>query len=1366
MGTEQLSKMYSGSLFGVQEMTDSYARKLVDDAVSELTQMIRKKERALEKLKNSIEEEFKLQESLDHDECYIRAKAVSLFPHLPDENGTVITPCNESQFLPLESDPMFGNFYISRNMSAAHVPTNVYDLSKEIRTVGNLTHHLDEVFKKNLKEDPLLKWQYFCSSTGFLKFYPGAMWEVQLADLQLDFFDCRSTAWYVGAASYPIEMVILADKSGSMKGRRNTICNATISELLNTLTDDDFFNVIYFSETIKFAEEYIKDRLIQATRPNKDRIVRGFVDHMPNGTSNFRAALKEAFTLLNISANGTGINRCNKMIILITDGVPEDYEDLFEKYNPEKNVRVFTFLLGQHSSDESITHRIACRNRGMDANIANLADVKENVLKYIDIVARSNAILDDSFVRWSGVTKQQLNLMKLTPENFTRPPEPTPNVTMVENTTLIEDDMQEDEFESGNPSTPPMKTFKTRENQFFITLSRAAYNKTNASIEYNKGILLGVTGLDIPMEEFQDALRSWKSGPLSYFFGITNNGFILFHPEYRPLHGAQLKRYYRHVDLDEVEQPIDFTLNLHTALPNYNSSLRRLMIDRSTASTVFTSIETPEDFLSGLPITKKVFTAPLPDTPFVFGLAVRWVDGVNRGFPVPKYDTTAFWRHGNVRAAETRVLNPQFKNPAESCELDDSLHYGSMLNPIPFCKFRRQQLIVFLDDPLCALRNAIIDKALREENDCDWDHVGRIFMDARATANIYDYWRKMTNQQAIRKFDIKQAFSIHQSGFLRYYNYSEAAFETFLDEINKGAEGSIYKSTVLQTTFYENMKMLVFRPPQKQIFRTYMENNLTVPLIVSGAISNPSSEPIVMGIAGIQLSYQKFMELFDSIVNGCESSDYIKCNGTGMQCFLATTAGQIILSTHGEKAVSQNVKELDCALMEALVAENIMTEHEIYDFQAICIEAVTPDLNFASRLFSPVAFLIKLVGKIINEFIMLLTSWWLLGPGPAVQGMWEALPSVQSEFTNFNDFKAQTDNLPYGVKDGSDQFSYPQYGDIDYSLPSKTSGLGNNRDYEILKPFESPQASSFTDPPPLPSLTAELPQKAESTESAGGEEEGGSPELPFFYETAQFYSQKNYVFEDPEDPWLIQQQAFAELKTCYANEPNLNPPPSATTPLPSVYLNTSTNETLDVIDLTDAVSPSGEHIQVYSNNVTLVNATAVNATKASTPRKVNTIPGTLLRCVQRIVQMRCHAAVHSNNQIGRQACEVMCDAVRQRMPQLTEFLHDCRQPLDACTQRHSIFYLNKEAHARSVQQGTYGGGPKSKIHTGTYCPKCGNISIPRAQTYRRDPVTPKTCEMVSYKVENHSTCLNEAQSHLPNVFAYLLALLLAVLRFA
>uniref|UniRef100_A0A5K3FJE4 VWFA domain-containing protein n=1 Tax=Mesocestoides corti TaxID=53468 RepID=A0A5K3FJE4_MESCO len=904
IGTEQLNKMYKNSSFGVQEMTDSYARGLLDEAIVELTQIIRKKEKALEKLRDNIEEEYKKQDPLEYDECYIRAKAVSLFPYPTDENGTNAVPCNESQYLPMEADSMFGHYYVSRNISAAHIPTNVYDLSKEIRTVGNWTHHLDDVFKENIQQDPLLKWQYFCSSTGYFKFYPGAMWKVQLVDLKLDFFDCRSTAWYVGAASYPIEMIILADKSGSMKGRRNTICNATISELLNTLTDDDFFNVIYFSESIKFAEEYVTDRLIQATTPNKDRIVRGFADHMPNGTSNFRAALTAAFSLLNISRNGTGINRCNKMIMLITDGIPDSFEDLFKEYNPEKSVRVFTFLIGQHSADENIVRKITCANRGMDANIANLADVKENVLKYLDIVARSNAVLDDSFVRWSGVTELQINLMELTPENFTRPPEDALNATLPENRTVVEEGIQEDSPEASEETPPLVKFHKPKNSQFFITLSRAAYDKTNATVENNLGILLGVTGLDIPMEDLEDVLRSWKTGPLSYFFGLNNNGFVLFHPNYRPLHGTQLKRYYRNVDIDELEQSLGSTLNPHTALPVYNSTLRKLLIDRATASTVETTLETPEDFLSGLPLTKKIYTAPLPETPFVFGLAVRWMPNTNRGVPIPKYDTGGFWRQGGVRAADTRVLNPQFMDPARSCDVDETLPYGAKLAPVRFCKFRRQLLDVFIDQPLCALRNVAIDKQLREENECDLDHIARIALDSRATTKIYDYWRRMGSHQTTRRFGIQQVFSLHQSGLLRYYNFSQPTYNEFLDEINMGSESALYKSAVLHSTFYENMKMLVFRPPPKQIFRNFLEENVSVPMAVVSVISNPASEAVPMGIAGAQINYRKFQEEFFDLVNTCSEAGCLKCNDSGVQCFLTTTAGQIILSTAGEKAVT------------------------------------------------------------------------------------------------------------------------------------------------------------------------------------------------------------------------------------------------------------------------------------------------------------------------------------------------------------------------------------------------------------------------------------------------------------------------------
>jgi len=39
-------------------------------------------------------------------------------------------------------------------------------------------------------------------------------------------------------------MVILIDSSGSMKGLRMEIAKATVEKIVDTLSDDDFFNVV------------------------------------------------------------------------------------------------------------------------------------------------------------------------------------------------------------------------------------------------------------------------------------------------------------------------------------------------------------------------------------------------------------------------------------------------------------------------------------------------------------------------------------------------------------------------------------------------------------------------------------------------------------------------------------------------------------------------------------------------------------------------------------------------------------------------------------------------------------------------------------------------------------------------------------------------------------------------------------------------------------------------------------------------------------------------------------------------------------------------------------------------------------------
>lgn len=48
-------------------------------------------------------------------------------------------------------------------------------------------------------------------------------------------------------------------------------------------------------------------------------------------------------------------------------------------------------------------------------------------------------------------------------------------------------------------------------------------------------IFLGVVGTDVPIKEFQKIASPFKLGVNGYAFAITENGYLVFHPEWRPL---------------------------------------------------------------------------------------------------------------------------------------------------------------------------------------------------------------------------------------------------------------------------------------------------------------------------------------------------------------------------------------------------------------------------------------------------------------------------------------------------------------------------------------------------------------------------------------------------------------------------------------------------------------------------------------------------------------------------------------------------------------------------------------------------------------------------------------------------------------
>jgi hypothetical protein len=57
--------------------------------------------------------------------------------------------------------------------------------------------------------------------------------------------------------------------------------------------------------------------------------------------------------------------QCNQAIMLVTDGAPRDYKEVYQKYNwPNKLVRIFSYLIGKEIIDTTATKTISCANKG------------------------------------------------------------------------------------------------------------------------------------------------------------------------------------------------------------------------------------------------------------------------------------------------------------------------------------------------------------------------------------------------------------------------------------------------------------------------------------------------------------------------------------------------------------------------------------------------------------------------------------------------------------------------------------------------------------------------------------------------------------------------------------------------------------------------------------------------------------------------------------------------------------------------------------------------------------------------------------------------------------------------------------------
>ncbi|XP_030416417.1 voltage-dependent calcium channel subunit alpha-2/delta-1 isoform X7 [Gopherus evgoodei] len=475
-GVDELAKIYTkySDLYTVEA---NNARDLVEIAASSIEKLLSNRSKALVNLAKEAETfqaAHQWRDEFGNNEIiYYNAK--------DDQNDSEKneTETGSQRIRPVfEDDAVFGR-QISYQHAAVHIPTDIYEGSTIVLNELNWTGALDEVFKKNREEDPTLLWQVFGSATGLARYYPASPWvDKSRTPNKIDLYDVRRRPWYIQGAASPKDMLILVDASGSVSGLTLKLIRTSVIEMLETLSDDDFVNVVSFNNNAQNVSCF--NHLVQANVRNKKKLKEAVYKISAKGITDYKKGFIYAFQQLQ-NHSGSRAN-CNKIIMLFTDGGEERAQEIFNTYNKDKKVRVFTFSVGQHNYDKGPIQWMACQNKGYYYEIPSIGAIRINTQEYLDVLGRPMVLAGDKAkqVQWTNVYLDALEL------------------------------------------------------GLVITGTLPVFNRTVDQQGNKNQLILGVMGVDVSLEDIKKLTPRFTLCPNGYYFAIDPNGYVLLHPDLKP----------------------------------------------------------------------------------------------------------------------------------------------------------------------------------------------------------------------------------------------------------------------------------------------------------------------------------------------------------------------------------------------------------------------------------------------------------------------------------------------------------------------------------------------------------------------------------------------------------------------------------------------------------------------------------------------------------------------------------------------------------------------------------------------------------------------------------------------------------------
>ncbi|CAL8353608.1 unnamed protein product [Gadus morhua 'NCC'] len=427
-----------------------------------------------------------------------------------------------------------------------------------------------------------------------------------------------------------------------------------------------------------------------------------------------------------------------------------------------------------------------------------------------------------------------------------------------------------------------------------------------------------------------------------YAFAVTNNGYILTHPDLRPMYQQGKKRRkpnYSSVDLSEVEWE------------DKDDILRNAMVNRRTGTFSMEVKRTVDKGKRVLKMHNDYYYTDIKGTPFSVGVALSRGHG--------KY----FFR-GNV-SVEAGLHDLEQPDVALAdewtyCNTDEHLEHRPLT--------QIQAIRLFLTGRQPHLK-------------CDRELIQEVLFDAVITAPLEAYWTGLAlNKSENSDKGVEIAYLGTRTGLSRTNLFVVPELLSNQDFLTAEDKEGVFNADHFPLWYKRAAEQVPGTFVYSVPFSSASENKSVVLASTAIQLLDDRKSPIVAAV-GIQMKLEYFQRKFWTACRQCTALDgrcSISCESGDINCYLIDNNGFILVT----EEISQTglfFGEVEGAVMNKLLQMGSFKRITLYDYQAHCRDYAGSS-DCARTLLNP----FSVVKWILTEVIIFLLefnfySWWNVG---------------------------------------------------------------------------------------------------------------------------------------------------------------------------------------------------------------------------------------------------------------------------------------------------------------------------------------------------------------------------------------------------